>query len=266
MKKILISICLGALLIAGCGNPKAVPYFQDITADATLDAVNSSIIKIAPDDKLSIIVNSRDPQLTNLFNLPYISRILGSTSDYYSGSNGVAGYTVDAKGTIDFPVVGEIQVAGLSRGEVEEKIKAELTSRNLVKDPVVTVDFMNLRVSVMGEVAHPGRFAIDRDHYTLMDAISAAGDLTVFGQRENVKVLRMEGDTRKTYVVNLCSAEDVLKSPAYYLQQNDIVYVEPNKVRARQSTVNGNNVLSTSFWISIASLTLTLMTYLRQLK
>lgn len=266
MKRIIIPIFAGVLIFAGCGSPKSVPYFQDIQSDTVLDAANSTMIKIAPDDKLSIIVNSRDPQLTNLFNLPYISRILGSSSDYYSGSNGVAGYTVDGNGTIDFPVVGEIKVAGLSRSEVEEKIKTELTSRNLVKDPVVTVDFMNLRVSVMGEVAHPGRFAIDRDHYTIMDAISAAGDLTVFGHRENVKVLRMEGDTRKTYVVNLCSAEEVLKSPAYYLQQNDIIYVEPNKVRARQSTVNGNNVLSTSFWISIASLTLTLMTYLRQIK
>ena len=136
--------------------------------------------------------------------------------------------------------------------------KREVDLRNLVKDPVVTVEFMNLTVSVLGEVANPGRFNIDKDRLTLLDALSMAGDLTVYGKRENVLVQREENGKKTLYRVNLNSGYDLYASPVYYLQQNDIVYVEPNSVRARQSTVNGNNVRSTSFWLSLASLLTTI--------
>ena len=112
---------------------------------------------------------------------------------------------------------------------------------------------MNLCISVLGEVASPGRYSIDRDKVTLLDAISMAGDLTIYGKREKVLVLREENGVQRVYGVNLCSAEHLYTSPVYYLRQNDVVYVEPNNVRARQATVNGNNVRSTSFWISLAS-------------
>ena len=117
---------------------------------------------------------------------------------------------------------------------------------------------MNLAISVLGEVGKPGRYNIDRDKITLLDAISMAGDLTIYGKRDNVYVMRNEGGKQTSYQVNLLSAQDVYSSPAYYLQQNDVIYVEPNSVRARQSTVNGNNVRSTSFWISLASLLTTI--------
>lgn len=145
-------------------------------------------------------------------------------------------------------------MAGLKREEIAEHIKNELVTKNLVKDPVVTVEFMNLCVSVMGEVNNPGRFSIDRDQMTILDALSMAGDLTIYGNRQKVMVLRQEDGQQRVYGVNLTSGEHVYTSPAYYLQQNDVVYVEPNDVRSRQSTVNGNNVRSTSFWISLASL------------
>ena len=213
-------------------------------------------ITIRPEDKISIIVNSRDPELTNLFNLPYVSRQLGnSTQSGISGNNqGVSGYTVDQNGNIDFPVLGEVHVAGMKREEIAKYIKNELVSRNLVKDPVVTVEFMNLCISVLGEVNSPGRFSIDRDRITVLDALSLAGDLTIYGNRSKVMVMRQEGDVQRVYGINLTSGNHVYTSPAYYLQQNDVVYVEPNAVKARQSTVNGNNVRSTSFWISLASL------------
>ena len=161
-------------------------------------------------------------------------------------------------GNIDFPVLGHIHVAGMTREEIALCIKEELISKNLVKDPVVTVEFMNLTVSVLGEVANPGRFNIDKDRLTLLDALSMAGDLTVYGKRENVLVQREENGKKTLYRVNLNSGYDLYASPVYYLQQNDIVYVEPNSVRARQSTVNGNNVRSTSFWLSLASLLTTI--------
>lgn len=166
----------------------------------------------------------------------------------------MSGYTVDSKGDIDFPVLGMLHVQGMTREEMAAYIKKELQSHDLIKDPVVTVEFMNLSVDVMGEVNRPGRYNIDKDHLTILDALSQAGDLTIYGKREKVLVLRTEEGKQRVYGINLCSADHLYSSPAYYLQQNDVVYVEPNDTKARQSTVNGNNVRSTSFWISLASL------------
>ena len=234
-------------------------YFQDLKPGETaITLPEVKAITVRPEDKISILVNSRDPELTDLFNLPIMSRQLGqslrNSGNTTGASQGVSAYTVDAKGEIDFPVLGKIQVAGLKREEIAEHIKNELMRRDLVKDPVVTVEFANLCVSVLGEVNNPGRFSIDRDRLTILDALSMAGDLTIYGNRSKVMVLRQEGGVQKAYGLNLTSGADVYTSPAYYLQQNDVVYVEPNEMKARQSTVNGNNVRSTSFWISLASL------------
>ena len=193
-----------------------------------------------------------------LFNLPYVTQRLGEntrgtiTSGYSQGY--ISGYTVDDWGCIDFPVLGEVAVAGLTRDEIASVIKKELNEQGQATDAVVTVDFMNLYYQVLGEVEKPGRYAIDKDAVTILDAIGTAGDLTIYGKRENVKVLRNENGKMLTYEVNLCSAADLIASPAYYIRQNDVIYVDPNDVRARQSTVNGNNVRSTSFWISLTSL------------
>lgn len=261
MKKYSLFVCIlflsiiGTGLLSSCGTSKDVIYFQDLKpgeTEITLPEVQA--ITVQPEDKISIIVNSRDMQLTNLFNLPYVSKQLGSTSQLSNNNQGISGYTVDDEGNIDFPVLGKVHVAGLKREEIAEQIKNELITKNLVKDPVVTVEFMNLCVSVMGEVNNPGRFAIDRDKLTILDALSMAGDLTIYGNRQKVLVLRQEEGQQRVYGINLTSGEHIYTSPAYYLQQNDVVYVEPNSVRSRQSTVNGNNVRSTSFWISLASL------------
>lgn len=248
---------IGAILLlflGACSTSKEVVYFQDLRPGESELALTDPVeIKIQPKDKLSILVNSQDLRLTNLFNLPIVSQQIGMEGS--SGSNrGVSGYTVDSKGNIDFPVLGEIHIAGMTREEVATYIKKELQSHDLIKDPVVTVEYMNLSVAVMGEVNNPGRFSIDKDNLTILDALSQAGDLTIYGKREKVLVLRKEEGKQRVYGVNLCSAEYLYTSPAYYLQQNDVVYVEPNATKARQSTVNGNNVRSTSFWISLASL------------
>lgn len=227
-----------------CSAPSHVTYFQDLRpGESEQKVVAATEIKVRPGDKLSIIVNSRDPQLTQLFNLPYVTQQLGQvisskSSGFVSGSSqGISGYTVDEKGMIDFPVLGKIEIAGKNREEIATFIKGELLAKNLVKDPVVTVEYMNLCISVLGEVANPGRYSIDRDKVTVLDAISMAGDLTIYGKREKVLVLREENGVQHVYGINLCSAEHLYTSPVYYLRQNDVVYVEPNNVRARQSTV-----------------------------
>lgn len=250
--------------LVACSTPARITYFQDLRpGESEQQVVAATEIKVRPGDKLSIIVNSRDPQLTQLFNLPYVTKQLGQGNLIASGnmegySQGVSGYTVDEEGRIDFPVLGKIEIAGKNREEIAAFLKEELLAKNLVKDPVVTVEYMNLCISVLGEVASPGRYSIDRDKVTLLDAISMAGDLTIYGKREKVLVLREENGVQRVYGVNLCSAEHLYTSPVYYLRQNDVVYVEPNNVRARQATVNGNNVRSTSFWISLASLLTTI--------
>lgn len=250
--------------LVACSTPARITYFQDLRpGESEQQVVAATEIKVRPGDKLSIIVNSRDPQLTQLFNLPYVTQQIGRGSTSTSSSSnatsqGVSGYTVDEEGRIDFPVLGKIEIAGKNREEIAAFIKEELLAKNLVKDPVVTVEYMNLCISVLGEVASPGRYSIDRDKVTLLDAISMAGDLTIYGKREKVLVLREENGVQRVYGVNLCSAEHLYTSPVYYLRQNDVVYVEPNNVRARQATVNGNNVRSTSFWISLASLLTTI--------
>ena len=241
------------LLLTACTSTKGIAYFQDTLQESTTK-VTPRLIRLRPQDKMTILVNTRNQELTNMFNLAYVTRTIGTNTSSGLGQ-GVSCYTVDDEGNIDFPVLGKVNVAGKTRSEVAEFIKKELTNKNLVKDAVVTVEFANLTYSVLGEVKNPNRYPIDRDAITLLDAISKAGDLNIHGERTNVKVLRSDTDGKQTtYIVNLCSLEALQSSPAFYLQQNDVIYVEPNEMRARQSTVNGNNVRSSSFWISLASL------------
>lgn len=255
-----VLVLLGVL--TSCGTPKNIRYFQDLAADSVASerpVVQVKGITIEPSDRISVVLNSKDPELSNLFNLPVVSNRVGMVNSPYSNQNqAVSTYVVDSQGMIDFPVLGRITVGGLTRHEAATLIKGKMLNQNLVKDPVVTVEILNLFVSVMGEVAKPGRYSIDRDKLTVLDALSMAGDLTIFGKRDNVLVLRIEGEQQHTYHLDLRSGEKLLSSPAFYLRQNDVVYVEPNDFRSRQSTVNGNNVLSTSFWISLASLATTI--------
>ena len=244
---------LGALALASCTTPKNIAYFQDIDTKNPMPVASATQIRLEPNDKISIIVNSPDPRLTNLFNLPIIATELGN-ENVYTRSRGLSGYTIDKDGNIDFPLLGKVNVNGLTREEVAAKIKKELEDKELLNDAIVTVEYQNLGVSVFGEVKAPGRYAIDREDLTILDALSRAGDLTINGMRENVLVTRVEDGERKSYTVNLNSAADIFGSPVYYLKQNDVIYVEPNETQKRASTVNGNNLRSTSFWISVASL------------
>lgn len=246
------------LLLAGCSASRRIAYMQDVRSDVRRDI---AIIPVTaqPGDKISIIVNSKNPELAEMFNLPVMAHRIGQPmNSNYNYSQQVSSYTVDSNGNIDFPILGELHVEGLKREKIASYIKNELVRKSQVKDAVVIVEFLNMGISVMGEVNRPGRFSIDRDHLTLLDALSMAGDLTIYGKRENVLVIRQEDGGESFYRVNLCDARSLHTSPVYYLKQNDMVYVEPNEVRSRHSTVNGNNVRSTSFWVSIASLLTTL--------
>ena len=141
---------------------------------------------------------------------------------------------------------------GMNR-EVAAKVKKELTNRGLLKDPVVIVEFLNFKISVLGEVARPGTYTISGDRINIFEALSLAGDLTIYGKRDCVRISREQDGIRKVFLVDLRDSQLLENEEAYYLQQNDVIYVEPNKVRAGQSTINENNFRSVSFWVSIGS-------------
>ena len=260
MKRSLPFLFVLVFLMSSCDVSKRITYFQDIQDHQTVSGKTEQPtpeIRLRPEDKISIIVNTKVPELTALFNLPYTTRILGQPNENlsFNSSQGASGYIIKADGTIDFPVLGLVQAAGKTRDELSAYIKGELINRNLVNDPVVTVEFVNLQFAVMGDVRSPGSYKITRDHITLLDALSMAGDLNIDGKRDNVLVLRPDASGNMTaYNVDMRSFDAVQNSPAYYIHQNDYIYVEPNKKRANQSTVNANTVQSASFWISVVSL------------
>ena len=250
MKKILLMAML-ALALASCNTSKKIVYFQDIQVNRPEAITEARDITVQPKDQISILVSSKDPQLAALFNLPRVQYRVGDNN--MQNTNGdVSGYTLDTEGYIDFPVLGRLYVAGMTKSEIASYIKKRLIDENLINDPVVTVEFMNLYYSILGEVNSPGKYMITKDQITLLEAISMAGDLTIYGKRDAVFVVREEDGQRVTHWVDL-RTQDLFHSPIYYLKQNDVIYVQPNKVRAGQSTINENSVKSVSLWISIAS-------------
>lgn len=249
--------CLCLFLLSSCNTSKKILYFQDIPINQSISIDNASDIVIAPKDLISIVVSSKDAQLATLFNLPRVSFLTANPQLTEDLNRQTLGYVVDMNGNIDFPVLGSLKVGGLSRIQLSAMIKERLLTDNQIKDPVVTVDFLNLKVSVLGEVKNPGKYGIDRDQITILEAISMAGDLTIHGKRDGVFVIREKEGHRTTFKIDLRSS-DLFSSQAYYLQQNDVVYIEPNSARAGQSTINENSLKSVSLWMSVSSLVVTL--------
>lgn len=252
-------------LISSCSTPKNIAYFQD-SSDAQLIEIltEGKEITVQPHDKLSIVVSCSDPALAQIFNLNLVANRSGqgesfngdaaTLKEYSVKSEGISTFTVSGNGTIDYPVLGILKIEGMTRNELAAFIKGEIMGKNLIKDPIVTVEFLNSGVSVLGEVGRPGRYDVNTDILTLPEALALAGDLTIQGKRENITVLRMMGDKVESYRVDLTNTKDMVQSPAYYLNQGDVIYVEPNNIRKRQTTNNGNNVMNVSFWLSVASL------------
>jgi polysaccharide export outer membrane protein len=169
----------------------------------------------------------------------------------------VSSYTIDSDGFIDMPVIGKMKVGGMTRLKAEQTIQARLREEQL-KDATVTVDYVDLRFTVLGEVMTPGVYFINKDLYTLTDALGSAGGMTTYGKRDSVMVIRQTPQGKRVFVVNLNTGRDLFSSEAFYIHQNDIVNVKANNTKARQSLANGNETRSISFWTSIVSLAATL--------
>ena len=259
ISKVRIFAVLSAVVfsIASCGTAKDIAYFQNKMVDQPEEIDKHAGIVIQPKDMLSIVVSSRNPELVAMFNLPVVSYQAGSEVVSGGSQQRLMGYVVDNEGNIDFPILGPIEVKGLTRWELSELIKSRLLDGGLLTDAVVTVEFMNFKVSVIGEVNNPGTFNIEGDKVTVLQAISLARDLTIFGERENVTVIRERDGQRTMYEINLCDVS-MFNSPAYYLQQNDVVYVQPSEIKARQSTTDDKALRMTSIFVSGGSLLVSL--------
>lgn len=252
IKKLLVFIAL-AIAFTGCTSVKNIPYMQNA------EEINLSASKllyearIMPKDQLTIYINTTDPDASKPFNL--------SVQAENSSSQGVIPYLVENDGTINFPVLGKLYVAGLTKPELQDLIARRLKQYLVESEiPIVTVQMSSYRVTVMGEVASPSVIPVSTGKISILEAIATAGDLTIYGHRENVLLIREDANGEKSvHRINLNDA-NLLTSPYYYLQQNDIVYVTPHKIKARNSFFNQY----TSLYFSITSILMTAATLIYQ--
>ena len=257
MRKLIQSLLMTGAVMAftSCATPKNYSYFQDLSTDVSLKVPEVRMSKIGPQDQLTIVVETKNPQLRIAYNKTLVSNF---DPDNLMRVEHMIYYIVDEEGNVNFPHVGKIHLGGMSRHEAELHIENLLKSQNLVNDASVTIQIQNHIYNVMGEVNRPGQYSFVKDGYTLIDALCNCGDLTTFALRNNIKVIRNENGEQKTYKVDLTSAKNLLASPAYYIQSGDTIYVEANKTKALQSTTNSSQTFTYSFWISLASTLLTL--------
>lgn len=234
-KKLVISLFV-AVALSSCGSHQDLAYFQEIVESGALDSNSGQLNTIQPGDVLTISVSSSTPELAIPYNLFSARSQIASSVSAANSSNRVIsnvtyeGYTVDGEGNIQFPVLGKINVAGLTRAEIADKITKMLDG--VMPNPVVTVTLINFYVTVIGEVARPGTYNFPGDRLTLLEALGFAGDLSVYGNREKVMVIREENGGRHVEILNLKS-KDIFKSPYFYLKQNDVVYVEAVGAKAK---------------------------------
>ena len=251
--KYIAGLVLVSVLSVSCFSSKKILYFQGVD-EAAVDTtkVNYSPV-LKPDDQLSILVSSMDMEAAMPFNLPAASFNTSGLST--NGNPQLQTYLIAQNGTIEFPQLGNIHVAGLTRLEVIALFKEKLTP--LLRDPVITVQIVNFKVTVLGEVKKPGTYPVKNERITVVEAIGLAGDMSLWGVRSNVLVIR-ETELGKTYNRIDLTTADMFNSPVYYLQQNDVVYIEPNSPRVNNAATSA----TTGIIISVTGLIITIISIL----
>src|SRR5690554_5381385 len=255
----LLAALVMTALLAGCGSSEKIAYLQGterMSAEEFAVATTLYDARIMPKDLLTVVVSTTDPEASKPFNLvmPTISQGITTSA---SSQGQLQTYLVDNNGQIEFPVVGMITVKGLTKREAEEKVKG-LLATYLKEEPVVTVRFVNYKISVIGEVARPNTFTIQNEKVNVMEALAMAGDMTIWGRRDNVKILREDAEGNKRVIMMNMNDPYVIFHPDFYLQQNDVVYVEPNKVKAKNSEIGS----ATGLWLSGTSILISVATLL----
>ena len=245
-------------LMGGCASSKKIAYLQgseNMTEGEFAQTTPLYDARIMPKDLLTITVTTTDPEASKPFNLLTPTVTTGITT--VSSQGQLQTYLVDNNGQITFPVIGKITVKGLTKTEAEDKVKG-LLKTYLKEEPVVTVRFVNYKISVIGEVSRPNTFTISNEKVNIFEALAMAGDMTIWGQRDNVKVLREDAEGNKRVIMMDLNDPYVIFHPDFYLQQNDVVYVEPNKVKAKNSEIGS----ATGLWLSGTSIVISVATLL----
>ena len=251
-----ISFLLIALfLLTACGSKKDIIYFQDIDKIPTTAYaydMASHEVRIMPNDNLLITVSAFNPQTVLVFNTVQLDRGSSTNLEWQ-------GYLVDENGYINFPVVGKLHVAGLTKQEAIDLIQNKVSL--YVEEPVVNLRFLNYQIFVLGEVNRPGAHTISEEKVSIPEILALAGDMTIYGNRRDVVLCRVENGAKKFYHIDMTSSA-LFFSEHYYLQQNDILYVQPNSARVRSSTNLNSNMSIISVVASLAALTFTVLTYI----
>ncbi|MBQ8888702.1 MAG: polysaccharide biosynthesis/export family protein [Bacteroidaceae bacterium] len=235
MKKVLLLGGLALLLgLSSCNTSRKLTYLRDMEVLKDYPVKEEAEIRIQTKDKLDIVVTCKNPELALPFNIMG-GVVRTDANGEMTGLSGVSeekkGYVVDKNGYIEFPVLGQLKVAGMTLDELKEMIANEIKAKNYIKEPIVMADFMNFQITMLGEVSSKGNFTVENNEINLLQAIAMAGDLTTNANRDEVWVIRTENGKRKVYPVNMRSVE-MYDSPAFQLQQNDVVYAKPNKVKS----------------------------------
>ncbi len=251
-----LSMILVAALLVSCNASKRVIY--EFNKEEAVKAIMADgQIRIKPLDRITVIVSSQNPELAAPFNATTSYNSLSFNPLSASASNGAQSVqvrTVDSEGMLEMPIIGKILCTGKTRTELANEIAKKIIDGGYISDAVVNIQFADMKFYVLGEVARPGQFDITRDKITVLEALAMAGDMTIFGNRANVAVIRRNSDDKGYEVFEMNFLEgNQMSSPAFYLQQGDVVYVQPNKYKAATSEINQNR----TFWISIASTLIT---------
>ena len=256
--KLLFAASVAAILVS-CGSTKDVPYFQNAS---TVDLSQSATLydaRIMPKDQLTITVKTINDEAATPFNLTIPTTYTVGRSLSSSSQGTLQTYLVDNNGMIEFPIVGTLKVGGLTKSEAENLIQRKIQPYIAESEkPIVTVRMTGYQISVIGEVARPGTFTVSREKITILEALAQAGDLTIHGVRTNVKLIREDSKGQKSITELNLNDANLINSPYYYLQQNDVIYVTPNKVKAQNSSVGS----MTSLWFSATSILISLTSLL----
>lgn len=257
MNYLRVAIVAFALLFAGCNAQKNVLYIQGIESGTEVSLPEEYIIRLKPLDQITVVVNSKNPELATPFNSSSsYNALVGTVANTATESN-LQVLTIDEEGYITLPIIGKVLCKGLTRTELARDIENRIREAGYIADPQVNVRFANLTISVVGEVNKPGRYDIERDQLSIFEALALAGDMTIYGSREDVAIIREQNGKNIITKLDLRNPE-CLSSDYYYLEQNDVIIVSPNKYKAATAEINQNR----TFWISITSTAISLATLL----
>lgn len=265
MKKILLPIVSFVIivLLGSCASGRKVPYFQNIDEISLAGSRGLYDAKIMPKDMLTITVSTTDPAAASPFNLS-VANTIGAAGQLSSGGGNLQGYLVDNDGNINFPVIGYIHVQGLTKNACQELIRKKVMPyMAAAENPIVTVRMSSYHITVIGEVRSPGIIPVTTEKISIVEALAKAGDLTLYGKRDNIMLIREDETGQKSVVRLNMNDANIINSPYYYLQQNDVIYVEPNSVQAKNAGLGASTTLWFSFVGIVTSIASLLVNVLR---